>query len=710
MRTLKFCILVFLITFVATGCNESLPPTDSTVAVETKAVLPPLLPEIETGDLNALRQRGELRILALRNPAGAEHLPRQGAAQNSERELLEKFAGKQGLRARMVYVERYSDLLPWLIEGKGDIIADNMTATDERKAKIAFTLPVAYVREQIIARAGDPLQDKDGLAGRSVAVHASDSFLAGLKRIQRREPTLTITLVDESIATDSLIEGVAEGKYDLTVADSNLAASHLAVRDDIKAAVDISGLRSIAFGVRKGNVQLLQALNAFLGVQHLAEEARSHSDDLPALKKRRVLRMLTRNSAATYFLWRGELLGFDYELAKKFAEKQGLRLEVVVPPNREQLVPWLLEGRGDLIAASLTVTEQRQLEGVGFTRPYLKAAEVMVTRQDDPLASMEELAGRTVTVRRSSSYWETLEPLRAQYGFKLQAAPETMETEALIAAVAAGEYDLTVADNHILEIELTWRDSIRAAFPLGVPRDQAWAIRSSNPKLLAAANAFIKKEYRGLFYNITYGKYFRNAKRIMSHVNDRADSNRSGELSPYDGMTRQYANRYGFDWRLVISQMYQESRFDPKAKSWVGAKGLMQVMPRTARELELEDLDNPEIGLHAGVKYLDWLMQRFEPDLAMSERTWFALASYNAGLGHVRDARTLARQKGWDPDRWFDNVERAMLLLSKDSYAKKARHGYVRGQEPVNYVRQIRDRYKAYVKLTGEGKDDGEIS
>lgn len=724
MRAQLFRVLLFLIPLAVGGCGDASPPVGSSgvteapvstegvsaVSTEGASQVSQALPEIETGDLDELRQRGELRILALRNPAGAKYLPRQGAAQNTERQLVENFAGKHGLRARMVYVERYSDLLPWLVEGKGDIIADNMTVTDKRKARIAFTLPVAYVREQIIARADDPLHSKDALANRSVTVHASDSFVAGLESIRRSVPTLTINLVDESISTDSLIDGVAEGLYDLTVADSNLAASHLAVRDDVRVAVDISGLRSIALGVRKDSVQLLAALNAFLGAQHLvAEERPLLNDDLPAIRERQVLRVLTRNNAATYFLWRGELLGFDYELANKFAEKQGLRIEVVVPPNREQLLPWLLEGRGDMIAASLTVTEQRQLEGIDFTRPYLKATEVMVTRRDDTLSSMEELAGRTVTVRPSSSYWETLEPLQSQYGFTLQAAPETMETEALIAAVASGEYDLTVADNHILEIELTWREDIRAAFPLGELREQAWAIRSSNPRLLAAANAFLKQEYRGLFYNITYGKYFRNSKRIMSHVTHRADSINAGDLSPYDGLTRQYADLYGFDWRLVVSQMYQESRFDPQAKSWVGAKGLMQVMPRTARELELVNLDDPETGLHAGVKYLDWLMQRFEPELPISDRTWFALASYNAGLGHVRDARILARQKGWDPDRWFDNVERAMLLLAQNSYAKKARHGYVRGQEPVNYVRQIRDRYKAYVKLTGEGKNDRSI-
>ena len=165
---------------------------------------------------------------------------------------------------------------------------------------------------------------------------------------------------------------------------------------------------------------------------------------------------------------------------------------------------------------------------------------------------------------------------------------------------------------------------------------------------------------------------------------------------------RKYADKYGFDWRLIAAQMYQESRFDPKAKSFAGAQGLLQVMPRTARFMGFKEIKKPEDGIHAGVKYLDWVRNRFEPTLPFDERMWFTLAAYNAGHGHVEDARRLARQKGWDGDRWFDNAEKAMLLLSKEKYAAKARYGYVRGIEPVSYVRNIRQRYRAYVEIAGD--------
>ena len=155
-----------------------------------------------------------------------------------------------------------------------------------------------------------------------------------------------------------------------------------------------------------------------------------------------------------------------------------------------------------------------------------------------------------------------------------------------------------------------------------------------------------------------------------------------------------------FDWRLIVSQMYQESKFNPKAKSYAGAIGLMQVMPRTGKELGITDLKDPEQSIIAGVRYLDWTRDRFSNDLPIQEQVLFSLASYNAGYGHVKDAQRLARKLGLRDDKWFNNVERAMLLLQKRQYYQHARFGYVRGREPVNYVYKIHQRYLAYVQST----------
>jgi membrane-bound lytic murein transglycosylase F len=193
-----------------------------------------------------------------------------------------------------------------------------------------------------------------------------------------------------------------------------------------------------------------------------------------------------------------------------------------------------------------------------------------------------------------------------------------------------------------------------------------------------------------------YTKYFERAR----HLSDGgAELRGDGSISPYDDLVRRAAEAHGFDWRLVVAQMYQESRFDPDAESWAGARDLMQVLPRTAQELGIDDLHDPEKSVEAGLRYLEWVRERFPASLDPAERMWFTLAGYNAGHGHVRDARRLARRLGHDPDRWFGHVERAMLKLSEPEYANRARHGFVRGREPVQYVRAIRDRYQAYVDL-----------
>ena len=271
-----------------------------------------------------------------------------------------------------------------------------------------------------------------------------------------------------------------------------------------------------------------------------------------------------------------------------------------------------------------------------------------------------------------------------------------METQELIQAVAEGRYDLTVADSHILNIEMTWRDDITGLINLTDKHPHAWAVHPESTELLEVMNGYLTRAYRGLHYNLSYAKYFQDA-----HFKPEEDTElfSPGRISPYDALVRKYAEEHGFDWRLIVAQMYQESRFDPNAQSWMGAVGLMQVLPRTAKQYGFTDLADPEASVEVGLIHMNWVRDRFPNHLAADDRIWFVLAAYNAGHGHVQDARRLAKRLGLDPDQWFDNVERAMLKLSEPEYARQARHGYVRGHEPVKYVRSIRQRYLAYANL-----------
>lgn len=260
--------------------------------------------------------------------------------------------------------------------------------------------------------------------------------------------------------------------------------------------------------------------------------------------------------------------------------------------------------------------------------------------------------------------------------------------------------DLTLVDSHLAALESTYRDDIQPLWTLEGDRDIAWGLRANQPRLKKQLDAYISRHYKGLFYNVTFNRYFKEPKTIRLHEEYRVEAGK--EISPYDDLIKEYALEYGFDWRLVVSQMYQESRFNPDARSFAGAQGLMQVMPRTARQFGFSDPHDPEQGIAAGMAYLQWLEDRFPQRLELAQKLYFGLAAYNAGAGHVEDARRLAQRLGKDPDVWFDNVETAMLLLSRPQYARQARFGYVRGSEPVKYVREIRNRYLGYVEFTVE--------
>jgi len=568
-----------------------------------------------------------------------------------------------------------------------------------------FSVPLTNVRQQVlVAATQEGIRDKKGLAGKRVMVNRGSSFWERLESLKKIDPPIELVARPPGMSDEEELDEVAAGRIDASVRDSNIAAMYLSYRDDLRVAFELPGTDDIAWGIRPDSGQLRAALNEFLHLEFLTErEQPRHTDGLDGIKKRRVLRVLLRNNAASYFLYKGELHGFEYELAKAFAEANRLRLEVIVPDTHAQLLEWLQEGRGDVAAGFLEPSDELIARGFAFSRPYHFAPRHLVIHTDNAIDCSDDMEGTTVVVRRSSPYWQDLLDLQENGArFDIEAAAEDVETEELIERVAAGQIDATVADGHLLDIELARGLAIKSGFKLSGDREHAVVVRAQNEELLAALNKFIKKQYKGVVYNILYKKYFTNRRNIRSLAAGRVGAKEGGGLSPYDETMRKYADKYGFDWRLIAAQMYQESRFDPKAKSFAGAQGLLQVMPRTAKFMGFSKIKKPEDGIHAGVKYLDWVRNRFEPTLPFNERMWFTLAAYNAGHGHVEDARRLARQKGWDGDRWFDNAEKAMLLLSKKKYAGKARYGYVRGIEPVSYVRNIRQRYRAYVEIAGD--------
>ena len=432
--------------------------------------------------------------------------------------------------------------------------------------------------------------------------------------------------------------------------------------------------------------------------------------DLDSIRSRRVIRVITQNNSSNYFIYRGRQMGFDFELAQGVAEALGVRLEVAIPDNHGEMMKWLMEGRGDFIAGSLTVTPRRE-ESVSFSLPYLYINEVLVQREGSPIVeSLADLAKIEIVVRRGSSYEETLRRLDKRTPLKLTWVDSDVSVSALLERVAGGEIEATVVDSHLVAMERTFRSGLTATWNLtpvsegavdfkGRPRNEskaiAFAVRKTDKALLTFLDAYVRKVYRGLEYNISRKRYFENQKFISYANNRRAAA--SGKLSPYDDLLRRYSDPLGLDWRLLAAQAYQESRFNSEARSWVGARGIFQLMPATATSMGCSDPEDPEQNIRAAIRYMDWLIRQFEPSVEFRQRIRFALAAFNGGLGHVKDARRLAKRLGYDPDRWFANVEVAMLKLSEPRYFRKVTYGYCRGAEPVKYVSEIQSRYDAYV-------------
>ena len=662
---------------------------------------------IETGDLDALRERGELRLVAPRFDE-EQALVREGVPLQEFREQAEAAALALGLEPRWVYADGTGDLDDMINDGRADMIVSNYSVTEDRRERVAFCTPVAVIDEYLVLpkdREGDRLAD---LGEITVAVPEDTAYAETAAELAERHDTVTVETLPSGTSDSGLLDAVAEGGYDAAIVDGNMLDSLLMDYDGLRKGPVVTERRRIAWAVRPDNPVLRAAINEFIISHHVSASVQTRAQrDWAAIKEEGVLRVITSNNPASYFLWRGELMGFDYDLTRHFAKQHGLRVRMVVRDSASTMFQALQEGAGDVIAASMTATEERRQAGWRFSKRYLEVHEQIIGRADEePFESVQALAGRTVAVAPDSAFVDTLRALREEgIAVETRLVPDAT-SEMLIQRVADGDADLTLVDSHLAALESTYREDIQPLWTLEGTREIAWGLRENQPRLKKQLDAYISRNYKGLFYNVTFNRYFKEPKTIRIHEQYRVEAGK--EISPYDDLVKEYALEYGFDWRLVVSQMYQESQFDPDARSFAGAQGLMQVMPRTARQFGFTDVHDPEQGIAAGMAYLEWLEDRFPRRLELAQKLYFGLAAYNAGAGHVEDARRLAQRLGKDPDLWFDNVETAMLLLSRPQYARQARFGYVRGSEPVKYVREIRNRYLGYVEFTEENNISAE--
>jgi membrane-bound lytic murein transglycosylase MltF len=420
--------------------------------------------------------------------------------------------------------------------------------------------------------------------------------------------------------------------------------------------------------------------------------------DLDEMKRRRVVRMLVAQSKTFYFVDKAREHGVTYEAGVELEEalNRGSRNSsrpmrvVFIPTRRDRLLAALNEGRGDIAAGNLTITSDR-LRIVDFSAPVATGVrEILVTRRGASApSSAEGLSGSTVNVRKSSSYFSSLAALNSRLSgqgkapVRIGTVDENLEDEDLLEMVNAGLIPATIVDSHIAEF---WQQIFREIelHPAVVLRQEgeiAWAFRKDSPQLKAVVDAFIAAHRIGTGSgNAILHRYFQNTKWARQATAP-SDLQRFTTLSKY---FQKYGAQYGFEWLLLVAQGYQESGLEQSVRSPVGAVGVMQVLPETARLVRVSNIELVEPNIHAGVKYLRMLVNQYfaEPGIDANNRMLFAFAAYNAGPNRIARLREQAATQGLDPDKWFDNVE---LAVARDV-----------GRETVRYVSNIFQYYVAY--------------
>jgi len=445
------------------------------------------------------------------------------------------------------------------------------------------------------------------------------------------------------------------------------------------------------------------------GIVSRASGRPDHPRSLEEIVRSGYIRVLTRNNDTSYYIYRGHRTGFDYELGKALAKHLGIRVDMIVTQGWSEMVPALLKGDGDVIAAQVSITEARRKQ-VLFARPWGNTREVVVWRNGtEPIGAAQDLSGKEVHVRRGSSYYGTLATLNQQLTaagkppIVIQIAPDDEETDSLLEKVSRGEILYTMADDLLANLHTAYWPALVIGPAISAERQLAWAVRPGDVKLRQAIDDVFSELRKKPDFNLLKRKYFEAKRSLRQERKDQFYASDTGALSSYDPLFRKYAGQHGFDWRLVAAQIYQESNFDPLRKSWTGALGLYQIMPGTAKELGIEDPLDAEQSIRGGLRYMDQLRKRYKDVADPIERHRFALAAYNTGFGHVDDARRLAQRDGKSTAVWRE-VAPYLLKLSDPRVARKTRFGHCRGTEPVDYVQDIDERYTAYVQLLPASK------
>ena len=429
----------------------------------------------------------------------------------------------------------------------------------------------------------------------------------------------------------------------------------------------------------------------------ISEKKRAEQD-----RKAHTIRFVTINSPNTYFINEYEqLAGLEYDLAKRFVDSLGpeYQLEVVIVDSFSKIIPALLSNKADIAAADITVTVERK-NIVDFSEPYHDVQQYVAYNRDrNPKPkNLKALDGHIIAVPAGTSFAERMRKLGKQHPDLVWDEIQDTSSEQLLESLANEEIDYTVADSHLLAVMQYYYPSISAAFALGEPEQIAWAMaRGKNPALLKKINAFFKQiKQDGTLRNLV-DRYHGNTKRLKT-IDVKTFLARMQTLLPkYTRLFKEAQDITDVDWRLLAAISYQESHWDTYSTSPTNVRGLMMLTEQTSDMMNVQDRLDPKQSIPAGAKFFLWMKDRFPERIPEPDRTYFALAAYNNGVGHIEDARVLAQKLGLNPDSWAD-VKTTLLKLNDPQYYTKAKYGYCSCGGPIIYTESVRSYYQILLK------------
>jgi membrane-bound lytic murein transglycosylase F len=632
--------------------------------------------------INRIKQSGQLKVAVLAGPVRTE-----------DRRLLEGLAQALDSELVLLPMKSHQGLVEALDQGQVDLVGEPVAVGRPWPERHAASRPVRHADLWLVGSAAGHEQATLGLP------FASDAWYQALEN-RRQLTSFELRVASGTAGAGDLLKRVARGEFAATLAyDFELERAGESALVGLKVQQRLQDQVALSWVLRSADRVLRHKVDRYLETWGLTREAMFvDSGDWDAIQQRGRVRMVTLYRPETYFAWSGQLLGLDFELGKAFAARHGLALDVVLARDRKDLEDRLARGEADFGAALLRADQLDKT--LSHSQPYYRGQGVLLApRGRFHQLSPAGLHDATVVLPEDSPYRDQLISWQ-QAGVRvvINTLPAATDATVLIDQVLAGSADLTIIDKHRYQLESVWRDNIEAVLPVNIEVPRVWAVRSGNPELRRQINQYWDSTLGSWHYNVTVQKYFGASGTSESFRAAFATFARDHAISPYDELVRRYAGYYDFDWRLILAMIFQESRFDPLAVSVSGARGLMQLKPVAARQVGIEDLFDPRQAVHAGVRYLDWLRDRFEPELDVRDRLWFSLAAYNGGLTHIRAARVEAARLGLDNRRWFGNVEQALVALKESG---NPTYAGVDVDQIVGYVARISDRYRSYVQLTG---------